>query len=138
MMQTITDYARQHGLNPDDMVAIIDGDPEPVVSMSPGYRREIPSPSGTTYLDAAYPVEYLDMVRDHLESSETLYPSALVGTAEIAERAGVQLATVHSWRARHANFPAPVVRLATGPVWDWREVEAWLAIPRRSGRPRQE
>ena len=64
-------------------------------------------------------------------------PADLVGTAEIAERAGVQVPTVHSWRARHATFPAPLVRLATGPVWDWREIAAWLAVPRRSGRPRR-
>ena len=60
----------------------------------------------------------------------------LVGTAEIAERAGVATATVHSWRRRHPGFPEPAARLASGPVWRWADVEAWLSVPRPSGRPR--
>jgi hypothetical protein len=58
----------------------------------------------------------------------------LVGTSEIAERAGVKVNTVHSWRQRHADFPEPAVRLASGPVWRWPDVFAWLAIPRPNGR----
>lgn len=63
-------------------------------------------------------------------------PADLVGTPELAARAGVAEATVHSWRRRHADFPKPIVRLASGPVWDWREVAAWVARPRPTGRPR--
>jgi predicted DNA-binding transcriptional regulator AlpA len=60
----------------------------------------------------------------------------LVGPIEIAQRAGVKRDTVEKWRVRHAGtFPAPIVRLAAGPVWLWRDVEAWLAIPRRPGKP---
>ncbi len=62
-------------------------------------------------------------------------PEHLVGVAEIAERAGVAKATVMSWRRRHSDFPAPVVILAGGPVWDWRVVDAWRS-KLRAGGPR--
>lgn len=62
-------------------------------------------------------------------------PADLVGVAEIGERAGVKADTVHAWRSRHADFPAPIVQLAAGPVWTWSDVARWLAVPRRAGRP---
>jgi hypothetical protein len=62
----------------------------------------------------------------------------LVGVAEIAQRTGVAVATVQSWRRRHPDdFPAPIVQLAAGPVWSWGSVAAWVTIPRRPGRPRK-
>lgn len=60
----------------------------------------------------------------------------LVGVFEIANRAGVAVATVHSWRRRHPEFPEPVVTLAAGPVWRWADVEAWTHTLRQ-GRPRK-
>lgn len=60
----------------------------------------------------------------------------LVGIAEIAARAAVEPITVHSWRRRHRDFPAPVVRLAMGPVWRWADIEAWIAAHPRVGRSR--
>lgn len=61
----------------------------------------------------------------------------LVGIAEIADRAHVKPNTVSVWRKRHAaTFPRPAAELAVGPVWEWRDVEAWLASPRLVGRPR--
>lgn len=60
----------------------------------------------------------------------------LVGTAEIAQRLGVAQATVHSWRHRHPKFPAPILILATGPIWRWEDVAEWASQPRRAGRPR--
>lgn len=60
----------------------------------------------------------------------------MVGVAEIAERAGVRPDTIHAWRQRHPEFPTPITTLAAGPVWAWSDVARWLAIPRRSGRPR--
>jgi hypothetical protein len=56
----------------------------------------------------------------------------LVGRVELAQRAGTTPGMVDSWRLRHADFPVPV---APGPVWNWRQVEAWLAKPRPAGRP---
>ena len=63
-------------------------------------------------------------------------PEDLVGVREVAERAGVAAATVHSWRRRHGDFPEPVVVLSTGPVWRWPDVEAWAGTLRQ-GRPRR-
>lgn len=56
----------------------------------------------------------------------------LVGAAEIADRLGLaQPQTVHSWRRRYADFPAPVAQLQTALIWVWPDVEAWA---RASGR----
>ena len=62
-------------------------------------------------------------------------PDDPVGVAEIARRAGTSPGMVRNWRRRHADFPIPLAELAMGPVWDWPEVEAWLAKPRPMGRP---
>jgi predicted DNA-binding transcriptional regulator AlpA len=62
----------------------------------------------------------------------------LVGIAEIALRAGVARDTIRKWRQRHPDFPQPLITLATGPVWDYAEIQAWIAKPRPPGRPRKE
>ncbi len=61
----------------------------------------------------------------------------IVSMTEIAERAGTTPGTVRTWRGRHADFPAPLADVASGPVWAWSDVERWLAIPRPPGRPRK-
>ncbi len=63
--------------------------------------------------------------------------SDLVGQTEIAQRAGTTPGTIDTWRRRHADFPEPLARLAAGNVWRWEDVAAWLAIPRKPGRPRK-
>ncbi|HZM72403.1 MAG TPA: PIN domain-containing protein [Candidatus Polarisedimenticolia bacterium] len=55
-----------------------------------------------------------------------LEPS-LVSVAEIAERSGRPSNTIQSWRRRHRDFPRPIAKLASGPVWTWPSVEAWIA-----------
>lgn len=55
----------------------------------------------------------------------------LVGMTEIADRADVKLDTVLKWRIRYEDFPAPLIDLAAGPIWNWPDVKSWL---RRSGR----
>lgn len=50
----------------------------------------------------------------------------LVSVAEIAARSGRSTNTIQSWRRRHGDFPAPVVSLATGPVWTWPAVARWI------------
>ena len=61
----------------------------------------------------------------------------LVDMSAIADRAGTTPGMVRQWRYRHADFPAPLVALAIGPIWDWPAVRDWLARPRRPGRPRR-
>lgn len=61
----------------------------------------------------------------------------IVDVAEIANRAGTTPGTVHSWRVRHADFPAPLLTLKIGPVWEWAAVQPWLARVRKPGRPRK-
>jgi len=65
-----------------------------------------------------------------------LDPRDLVGAAEIADRLGLALRqTVHDWRRRHADFPAPVAELKMGLIWSWTEVEAWASERRTDNRP---
>lgn len=62
----------------------------------------------------------------------------MVDVTAIARRTGRTVGAVHQLRRRNADFPAPIVTLATGPVWAWSVVERWAAIPRPTGRPRKE
>lgn len=58
----------------------------------------------------------------------------LVSVAELAARSGRSVNTIQSWRRRHADFPAPNVELAAGPIWLWGDVSAWIDLrPQRSG-----
>jgi hypothetical protein len=50
------------------------------------------------------------------------------GNAEVAEICGVTTQAVSNWVARwegRSDRPAPVARLATGPVWDLDEIRVW-------------
>jgi predicted DNA-binding transcriptional regulator AlpA len=50
----------------------------------------------------------------------------LVSAKEIADRLGVaRPQVVYEWRRRHPDFPAPLVTLSIGNVWNWPEVERW-------------
>jgi uncharacterized protein len=60
----------------------------------------------------------------------------LVGVAEIAARSGRSTNTVQSWRRRHRTFPEPAATLASGPVWQWPTVAAWIGAGRRIPRDR--
>lgn len=73
-----------------------------------------------------------ERVREALESPVGL---VFVDVSAIAARSGRSLGVIHQWRRRHESFPAPIVVLATGPVWLWNEVQAWLDVPRVNGRP---
>ncbi len=50
----------------------------------------------------------------------------LVGINEIAEMAKVSRQAVANWRSRSADFPRPIVELASGPVFRRSQVRAWL------------
>lgn len=56
----------------------------------------------------------------------------LVGVREIAYECGVTRAAVVNWRTRHDAFPSPLVELASGPVFYWPQVYAWLVQTGRS------
>lgn len=58
--------------------------------------------------------------------------SDLVGVAEIAQRIGVEVGTVQSWRRRHDDFPEPIARLSAGLVWAWPDVDDWARATGRS------
>lgn len=53
--------------------------------------------------------------------SDTAEP---VGLAEIAERLGVQRATVDAWRTRGV-LPEPRWTVGGRPAWEWATIEAW-------------
>ncbi len=60
----------------------------------------------------------------------------LAGLAETAEMLGVTKRTALEYTKRD-DFPDPLARLASGPVWDAADVEIWGARhgPFRPGRP---
>lgn len=60
----------------------------------------------------------------------------LVSVAEIAEMLDVARNSAWRWTQR-PDFPEPIARLAVGPIWQKRDIEAWASesLPRR-GRPR--
>ena len=48
----------------------------------------------------------------------------LAGLAEVAEMLGVTKRTVSNY-TRREDFPQPVDRLASGPIWRRTDIEAW-------------
>jgi hypothetical protein len=60
----------------------------------------------------------------------------LAGLAEVADLLGVHKNTALAY-TRRDDFPTPLDRLATGPVWKRADVEVWAAktLPIRRGRP---
>jgi hypothetical protein len=62
----------------------------------------------------------------------------LFGTFEVAQLAGVSAQAVANWIERRVDFPAPLVRLASGPVWDGRDVRRWLSDNRLIADPEAE
>jgi predicted DNA-binding transcriptional regulator AlpA len=62
----------------------------------------------------------------------TRFPK-LAGLAEVAGLAGVSRQRAGQL-ANHPDFPKPVDRLAMGPVWREKDVQAFLSTPRKAGR----
>jgi predicted DNA-binding transcriptional regulator AlpA len=63
-------------------------------------------------------------------------PLRLAGLAEVAELLGVNKRSASRY-VRRPDFPEPLARLASGPIWAADEIEAWGAEngPFRPGRP---
>lgn len=56
----------------------------------------------------------------------------LAGVHEVCQFAGVTRRGLANWREQERDaFPAPIARLAAGPVWDLRDVEKWLEARRQ-------
>lgn len=64
----------------------------------------------------------------------------LVSAKEIADRLpGVSRPQViYEWRRRHPDFPAPLVELSVGLVWNWPDVERWAKATGRIGQSRRQ
>jgi predicted DNA-binding transcriptional regulator AlpA len=64
-------------------------------------------------------------------------PDGLIGFKELPPLLGVGRSTAARYTKR-ADFPAPVDRLASGPVWRREDVERWGGEhkpPLKGGRP---
>lgn len=51
----------------------------------------------------------------------------LVSPSQVAGLAGVALSTVSNWRVRSSSFPAPAGGSESRPLFDLREIRAWMA-----------
>jgi predicted DNA-binding transcriptional regulator AlpA len=59
----------------------------------------------------------------------------LVAAPDVAEFLGVSRQRVHQLATRHPQFPAPFIRLSTGPVWTLPAIEHFADIwDRKPGR----
>jgi hypothetical protein len=69
----------------------------------------------------------------NLAENHDMYVGAddLVSLSEVAARSGRSANTIQTWRRRYPDFPAPVAKLASGPVWDWNDVARWIRTRRR-------
>ena len=71
--------------------------------------------------------------QEHRADAPTL--PELVGASEVGQMLGVSRQRVHQLR-EHSAFPAPLVEVAMGPLWDARAIEAFARTwSRRPGRP---
>ncbi len=66
---TITEYARDHGFDPADLLAIIATDPDVESCGADPWGRMIELSDGT-YADALYPTEYLDMIAGSIRDED--------------------------------------------------------------------
>ena len=55
----------------------------------------------------------------------TLKPEEILGTSEVAKVLGVSKQRIHALR-KNKKFPKPVLVLAATPIWDAREINAFL------------
>jgi hypothetical protein len=55
-----------------------------------------------------------------------LQPEHLAGTSEIAVILGVTKQRIHALR-KQKKFPQPIANLASTPIWDKRDIQAFLA-----------
>lgn len=58
--------------------------------------------------------------------TQPLQPEHLAGTSEIAVALGVTKQRIHALR-KQKKFPQPIANLASTPIWDIRDIQAFLA-----------
>jgi predicted DNA-binding transcriptional regulator AlpA len=70
-----------------------------------------------------------------VDTLATMSPE-LAGLAEVADMLDVSKRTASNYTQR-TDFPEPIDRLASGPVWRRIDIEAWAAahLPLPPGRP---
>jgi predicted DNA-binding transcriptional regulator AlpA len=61
-----------------------------------------------------------------MDNSDCIKRTDILGTSEVAEVLGVSKQRIASLR-KDVNFPEPFLKLASTPLWDRTEVEAFLA-----------
>jgi predicted DNA-binding transcriptional regulator AlpA len=70
--------------------------------------------------------------------SEALRPDTpdLLAATDVAELLGVSRQRVHQLAREHPRFPAPYVRLGSGPIWSRPAIEHFDRLwTRKPGRP---
>ncbi len=74
--------------------------------------------------------------QDRSIASLGVSPDELAGFAEIMDVLKISRRTARKY-VRRPDFPEPLDRLASGPVWRRTDVEAWgrKNLPLRTGRP---
>jgi hypothetical protein len=60
----------------------------------------------------------------------------LAGAKEIGDGYGLSRSLVCNWATRYADFPAPILVLATGAIYSRRQVAEWLSWHPTLGAPR--
>lgn len=61
----------------------------------------------------------------HRDPDVCLYDPVTV--TMIARRLNVRTSVITNWRMRHETFPAPALELIGARVWEWTDIEQWLA-----------
>lgn len=77
------------------------------------------------------------LTEDQLQA-EAWAPSIpeLAGAADVAELLEVSRQRVHQLAGEHPQFPAPIARIAAGPIWAVPAIEHFAKVwTRRPGRP---
>lgn len=84
----------------------------------------------------------LETIRDELETIKAqldglvvtdMGEADLMGVKEVGEALNISAALVSTWLAR-GKLPAPVARLASGPVWTKRQIEPLIRLAQQQRR----
>lgn len=110
--------------------------PDPLTAVQEGVRLVLDK------LDADMPASVVDLRVTTPEQfeAEALRPDfpELASAADAAEILGVSRQRVHQLAASNTHFPAPIGRVATGPLWTVPAIEHFAEVwERKPGRPQR-